>query len=337
MGKVRVAVDMTATCRDKLTGWERFALSLEKVLVAEENPDFEIFFPRFTKTTNGKYDYLVKQLIWHYYNARRSIPSVEIYHTGMLPPVKGNFKKTWTIHDDIIIGGHKEYARLGSNIWEKIALQSLPSTDKFITSTRYVADELVAIGVPSNKIEIIPPVINPLNGEAKEMKEFTDISGNKVKLSKKFALIVGSIEKRKNPVFAAQLALESNLTPVLVGGFSNLSARAFPHGTFFAGRCLDSELLWLYQNTEVLISSSFYEGVNLPIFEALNLGTKVIASEIGVHKELTNGLVTLFPLDFHEASKVLKRTLKNDFAGAVNLATSAEIAGRYYSLWESLK
>jgi len=336
MVKKKVFVDMTPTCREKITGWERFALTLEQIIIDNPEENLDISFPRFKNNTSGRIEYIAKQLLWHYKGAKEGLTEGDIFHSGMLPPPEGDFKKSWTIHDDIILGGHSEYARSGSIIWNTLAKQSLSKTDAFITSTKFVADELVKLGVPSKKIEIIMPPIKPLLGEAKEMKEFKGSSGLEENLSGNYAIIVGSIEKRKNPIFAAKLALSCGLTPVLAGGFSNLQCSDFPAGTLFAGRCSDQELIWLYQNALVLISASFYEGVNLPIFEALSLGTKVVASDIGVHKELTNGMVKLFPFDLAQAKKVLLETLACEFQGKIELSTPEEISKRYYQIWEAL-
>jgi glycosyltransferase involved in cell wall biosynthesis len=337
MPKKKVFIDMTQTCREKITGWERFAITLEEMMLCNPSENLDLSFLRFEKNSSGRIDYLTKQLTWYFKDARKGVEENDIFHSGALPPPKGKFKKTWTIHDDIILGGHKEYARPGAMVWNTLARNALKDTNKFITPTKYVASELMNLGIPSTKIEIISPAIAIFKTAPVRVVNFTGVKGEKKFLDGKFAIIVGSIERRKNPVFAANLALKCGVTPVIVGGFANLVAEDFPPGTLFTGRCSDSELLWLYENAEVLITASFYEGVNLPIFEALNLGTKVVASDIGVHRELTNGMVQLFPFDIEEASKVLKVVLNSEFKGKVELPTSEQITKNYYEVWDSLK
>ena len=337
MPKQKVFIDMTQTCREKITGWERFAITLEDMLLSNPSANLDLSFLRFEKNSSGRIDYLANQLTWYFKDAKNGIADNDIFHSGALPPPKGKFKKTWTIHDDIILGGHKEYARSGAVIWNTLAKKALKDTNMFITPTKYVASELMVLGIPSSKIEIISPAIMQFKAAPTKVVRFTGVKGEESFLDGEFAIIVGSIETRKNPVFAANLALKCGVTPVLVGGFANLVAEDFPPVTLFAWRCSDSELLWLYENAEVLVTASFYEGVNLPIFEALNLGTKVVASDIGVHRELTNGMVQLFPFDLEEASKVLKVVLNSEFKGKVELPTSEQITKNYYEVWDSLE
>jgi glycosyltransferase involved in cell wall biosynthesis len=337
MPKQKVYIDMTQTCREKITGWERFAITLEDMLLSNPSANFDLSFLRFEKNSSGRIDYLTNQLAWYFRDAKNGVIENDIFHSGALPPPKGDFKKTWTIHDDIILGGHKEYARSGAVIWNTLGKKALKDTNIFITPTKYVASELMNLGIPSSKIEIISPAITEFKASPTKPTKFNGVKGEESPIDGKFAIIVGSIEKRKNPVFAANLALKCGVTPVLVGGFANLEAEDFPLGTLFTGRCSDSELLWLYENAEVLITASFYEGVNLPIFEALNLGTKVVASDIGVHKELTKGMVQLFPFDLEEASKVLRAVINSEFTGRVELPTPEQITKCYYDVWDSLK
>jgi glycosyltransferase involved in cell wall biosynthesis len=59
----------------------------------------------------------------------------------------------------------------------------------------------------------------------------------------------------------------------------------------------DAELARLIAGARALLSPSFMEGFNLPIAEALSMGTPVIASDIDVHRELAPGARLIDPLD----------------------------------------
>ena len=59
----------------------------------------------------------------------------------------------------------------------------------------------------------------------------------------------------------------------------------------------DAELAMLIAGATALLSPSFMEGFNLPVAEALAMGTPVIASDIPVHRELAPGARLIDPLD----------------------------------------
>jgi glycosyltransferase involved in cell wall biosynthesis len=64
------------------------------------------------------------------------------------------------------------------------------------------------------------------------------------------------------------------------------------------GQCQDQELLELLAGATALLMPSFAEGFGLPIVEALQIGTPVIASDLRVYRELAGEIPTyLDPLD----------------------------------------
>jgi glycosyltransferase involved in cell wall biosynthesis len=128
-----------------------------------------------------------------------------------------------------------------------------------------------------------------------------------------YFVCVGTLEPRKNLVLLLQVwrRLAERLgekTPrlVLVGrrGWENeaivdLLERSplvvrYVHEVDTLG---DRELARLIRGAAALVSPSFAEGFNLPVVEALSLGTPVIASDIAVHRELAAGAQLIDPLD----------------------------------------
>jgi glycosyltransferase involved in cell wall biosynthesis len=53
----------------------------------------------------------------------------------------------------------------------------------------------------------------------------------------------------------------------------------------------------LIGSANALLAPSFTEGFNLPVAEAMAVGTPVIASDIAVHRELASGARLIDPLD----------------------------------------
>jgi glycosyltransferase involved in cell wall biosynthesis len=128
-----------------------------------------------------------------------------------------------------------------------------------------------------------------------------------------YFVCVGTIEPRKNLNFLLSLwrRLEERLgeaTPplVLIGrrGWENEavvdqlerspSVLRHVHEVADLG---DRQVASLIAGAAALLSPSFAEGYNLPVIEALALGTPVIASDIPVHRELAAGARLIDPLD----------------------------------------
>ncbi len=77
----------------------------------------------------------------------------------------------------------------------------------------------------------------------------------------------------------------------------------------------NSELVTLYRNAECFVHLSSAEGFNIPIGEALSLGTKVVCSDIPVHREFWQTHATFVTLKdaekaAHEIIKVLDHKSK---------------------------
>ncbi len=109
----------------------------------------------------------------------------------------------------------------------------------------------------------------------------------------RIALMLGGSDPRKNIKIALKAIAEFNikkpqnyLTPVILGskvkfyfGEHNISYIQAP------GFVSDEELIWLYQNSSVLLYPSWYEGFGLPLHEAHQFNIPIIASTGGALSE----------------------------------------------------
>lgn len=127
----------------------------------------------------------------------------------------------------------------------------------------------------------------------------------------RYLLVVGTVEPRKNH----QLVLDAwdrlrrdhpDLGLVLVGKegwmVDELVARIRSHEEFgrrlqWLGGITDSELLWLYQNAFLTIAPSRYEGLGVPVIEALVNGCPAIVSTGGALPEAGAGHTELVDPD----------------------------------------
>ena len=116
--------------------------------------------------------------------------------------------------------------------------------------------------------------------------------------SENFLLAVGRLNVRKNLGAAVDGALQSGVLgrshPLVIVGeesgrvteWSPSARDALNDGSIvLLGRVTDPELKWLFQNSDAFLMLSLDEGFGLPVAEAIELGTPVIASDIPVFRQ----------------------------------------------------
>ena len=96
-----------------------------------------------------------------------------------------------------------------------------------------------------------------------------------------YALFVGAVQARKDPLAALEAASSAGLRLVVAGPEKEPSlARALrERGADVRGHVTDDDLGTLYREAAVLIFPSRYEGFGLPVLEAMASGTPVVASD----------------------------------------------------------
>jgi glycosyltransferase involved in cell wall biosynthesis len=76
----------------------------------------------------------------------------------------------------------------------------------------------------------------------------------------------------------------------------------------------DAELAKLIAGARALLSPSIIEGFNLPVAEALSMGTPVIVSDIPVHRELAVGARLIDPLDGPAWSEAIETAARRELS-----------------------
>jgi glycosyltransferase involved in cell wall biosynthesis len=146
------------------------------------------------------------------------------------------------------------------------------------------------------------------------------------RIPSRFVLVVGRVERRKNPVhvlrsFARATAAPglSDVSLVFAGAYGNAAeeVRAAARGLGVEDRLVfcgyvSEELAALYQAAELLVYASLYEGFGHPPFEAISLGTPVVASGIPVLREvLDSGGLLVPPCDENALADAIRRVLRH--------------------------
>ena len=94
-----------------------------------------------------------------------------------------------------------------------------------------------------------------------------------------YALVVGAIQERKNPLAALAAATAAGLPLVVAGPAKDeeLARELERGGARVVGYVEQAELAELYRGAAVLLQTSRYEGFGLPLLEAMASGTPVVS------------------------------------------------------------
>ena len=328
----RIGIDLTTSSRGVITGWERSTINLYSLLLKFPEPDIEIIGFK-GQSYSGNYSKLL-----NYGNDVKNIIlpheldyELDLVHANTIVPRNISCLRTWTVHDDLILGGHREFRKKSAYLWEILGKLKVNRIEKVLTFSETVAEELVSLGVRRSKIATVQPIVNRINSNSLRPSELSEEAEEKG-----IALVVGSIENRKNPVYATILALEAGLQPLVIGRFKDINRSAFPSEVIILENCNDQNLKWLYTNSKIVISTSHYEGVNMPMVEATLEGTPIAYSNIPIHKELF-GSSNMLPVGRVEAvTKITEIVKKKQLIDVSKFTNEKAIAQEYYQLWREL-
>ena len=182
------------------------------------------------------------------------------------------------------IGAHMQYA------------------DKMIANSQATVDELHKLA-DRLECELPPCEVVPLGADFKENKIISDgeVPGQLASIvkEKKYILMVGTIEPRKNHKFlldAYDQGLKELGYNIIIAGYMGWNMEAFEkrlkehpdynRGVYHFEGLGDKEIAYLYQHAQFLAFLSYTEGFGLPIIEAMQRGTPVIAADIPVLREV---------------------------------------------------
>ena len=254
--------------------------------------------------------------------ARPGAIYLNVGHTGLneasLPGwiADQGLRAVYLVHDLIPLT-HPQFCRRGEA--EKHARRMrnmLASAAGVIGNSRATLDDLAEFA-NANGLPMPPSVVAWISGGtfARDVRPRT--------LSRPHFVAVGTIEGRKNhllllDVWRRLVAEQGKHAPVLL----ILGQRGWQAERVFEqldrpeelqghvqelGTCNDEELAGWIGGARALLMPSFAEGFGLPVFEALELGTPVIASDLPVFREVGGGIPTyLDPQD----SAAWKRTIE---------------------------
>lgn len=168
--------------------------------------------------------------------------------------------------------------------------KTLMSADILWTISQTVADDLVTY------TGISPRKIYNING-APIKRTHNKISKPKnIEIPERYVLMPSGDDPRKNNERAVRAVERYNSShddkvSVLITSFFTEGARnrlrSITSDAIFTGNVSEGELLWLYKNAKALLFVPEYEGLGLPILEAMEVGLPIVSSNLTVFDEMS--------------------------------------------------
>lgn len=233
--------------------------------------------------------------IWRTWGITKQLASekIDIYH-GLSNELPANIRKSGiknvvTIHDLIFLRFPECYPFIDRKIYERKFRNACINADHIIAVSECTKNDIINyFNIPEEKISIIYQSCD-LSFTVPATEEKKVMVRDKYKLPKRYILNVGRIEKRKNALLAvkAMLKLPKDVHLVIVGHrteYANeiekfIKANKLSERVHIKDNVSSADLPAIYQQAELFVYPSIYEGFGIPIVEALNSNIPVIATK----------------------------------------------------------
>ncbi|MEM9291986.1 MAG: glycosyltransferase family 1 protein [Acidobacteriota bacterium] len=263
------------------------------------------------------------QLTWKLYRLK-----LDLYHaTHYVLPAICPCKVVVTIHD-IIHLLYPEYLpnRFAFFYAQRMIRHSLSQGDRIITVSKNTRRDLQRYySVSDQKIQVI------YNGVEDDFRRSLDEEQRqsvrqRLDLERPYILFVGNPKPHKNlpnvlRAYARARELGEMEAQLVVAGDKDGSSdglkrqaeflRISEHVRFL-GHVDQEDLPALYQNAELFLYPTLYEGFGLPVIEAMASGVAVITSDTSALKEIAEGYAHLVsPLDVEEMARAIAHCMRD--------------------------
>lgn len=203
------------------------------------------------------------------------------------------YDNNFVVIHDLAFHHHPEWNSRLFALWYNYLVPRLARRSRHVfTVSNIIKAELVKYyGIPETKVSVTYNGV----GERMLVKQ-RDVPKKKIILS------VGTFNIRKNQHTLVKAFLQSSIKDeyilVLAGDRNKVFAEsgitndmAGDHIKIY-DKLTDEELMALYQQAEVVVSLSNYEGFGIPIIEGLFFGCKILCSDIAVYRELFSNVAS---------------------------------------------
>lgn len=216
---------------------------------------------------------------------------IEPCHIGPFGLSK-HIKKVLVVHDLTPLlypEFHTFRGVLGHKLFFK---KSITNADLIISPSKTTRNDLLKLFTPKSKVEVVPLGVKPQPATKKS------------KNNKPYLLYLGTIEPRKNiqNLINSFLELKEEIKlphHLIISGemgwkYQKIKKAAKHKDVIFTGFVDEIKKKELFQNADLFIYPSFYEGFGLPVLEAMSYGTPVICSNGGSLREYFKNKAIMF-------------------------------------------
>jgi glycosyltransferase involved in cell wall biosynthesis len=237
----------------------------------------------------------------------------DLYHSPfMLQPLFMKTPGIITIHDSMWIkkpwlvgGGIGIRTLLGWGYFRTMVYLSAKAAKRILTVSETTRQEIYNWGCCDNKVEIILPSLNSKFSPTRDLNLSQRCLAKLGLTHQGFFLHVTNAKPYKNSIGVirafAKISRQISLCLVIVGRTSDMTKSMIGEirklkisdRVKVLGAVSEDELLALLRSAMALVFPSFYEGLGLPVLEAMGSGCPVITSKNGALEE-TAGDAALF-------------------------------------------
>jgi len=241
-------------------------------------------FSSIWRTLRLKND-LIKDGISHFHGLSHELP----YGIN-----KTEIKTVVSIHDLIAIRYPQYFKKADRVSYVKKSRYACEIADKIIAVSQQTKEDIIRFfNISEDKIEVVYQGCNKIF-QQEQKDDFKEVVRSRYQLPKQYLLYVGTIEERKNLISLLKCLKElPNYQLVVIGNGKKYKTEClnFIHTHKMNNRVLMlsdlslKEMAAIYQQADIMIYPSFFEGFGIPILESLFCGIPVITSQGGCFSE----------------------------------------------------
>lgn len=223
--------------------------------------------------------------------------------------------KYMTIHDMAYRVNPAWYSRSYTFLYRLLTPLCAKTAQHILTVSEFSKSEIMRwLRISDSKISVIYNAVS---------SRFVTAPISNTSAKERYILAVSSLDPRKNflnLLKAFTLIQDQDIKLYVVGGenpiyrtsMAELNDTTYTERVKWLGRVKDSELIQYYQQAELFIYPSLYEGFGIPPIEAMACGTPVVASHIAPLKEVCgDAAVYINPLDILDIATVVTELLQD--------------------------
>jgi glycosyltransferase involved in cell wall biosynthesis len=229
-----------------------------------------------------------------------------------------------TIHDITTITASESHDFITKANERLLLKKTLFNVNCIISDSYRTKEDLIRVfHLPSEKIFVIHLAANPIFKPLNQIQFHRSLET--ISIPERFILYTGTLEKRKNllTLMRAFYALKKEGIPhklVLAGKCGNVKnemKNLLRHlnllkDVIFTGYIPVEDLLYLYNNADVFVYLSYYEGFGLPPLEAMACGCPVICSNSSSLPEVIGDAgILVNPHSVEEVKNSIKKFLND--------------------------